>query len=207
MRMEKRLVQFYSDLRKRDSDARTQSESQLEDELAIFVTASNCTEWLFGQGTSGEQVVDEVAKAKMIFAAHAYSLLLSAWDSLLAGRYDSAMHNLRSVDESIDFLSAITVEPSLVPFLARGKLIVEDARNTIKVELDKLRPGAADEWIEATKWRWIQHKFAHPTLPTLKATTLFIQNGTVLVPFGGGLVNVAKLRAVGVALAESCAWK
>jgi len=196
------LLAWYSDALEGDRIVREQSDGQLGDERYVFASAMNGTKWML-QLVMRDQLNDLPEKAKVLFSTHAYNLLWSAWDSTLCARYDVAMHTLRTVDECLDFIRALATEPNLATPLAKGKLDVNAARETIKNELERLKPGAGTDWGKASKGRWMQHKFAHATLRILGAIIPVTAEGAAIVVPGGGVIDQRRLRSVATALAES----
>src|SRR5581483_795267 len=192
---------WYAAMQEKDSLTRHRSETELQHEMAVFLVASNSCVWIL-DWVMRQPVNDEAEKAKLAFGTHAYNLMWSAWNSMLCGRYDVALHSTRSIEECMDFVLAIVAEPSLVEKLSGGKLEIGDARRKIKLELERLREGAGEQWEKKIKGHWIQHKFAHATLPAIRSTVTIETPERVLISPGGGLIDIFKLRSIAVVLAE-----
>ncbi len=197
---------WYIVQKQRDVEAIAKSESIMGREKHLFVDAmallSRMVNAIFSEGL----VQDLVVKVKTAVANHAFDLLWSAWTDALAGRYGAAMHHIRSIDESPDFLAALQVDPSFASKMAKGKGGVKEARAIMKRELEKFMPGLANRLEGARNWRWVHHKFAHVTFPAIAGTLPKVGEGeqaTLIVRPGGGAVHEATLRGVAICLAES----
>lgn len=202
MQHDERVLAWQQTLSARDFQIALRSNDELGSEREIYAAAAFHAEsilqgalWLRSQSGSHE--------AKVLYAAHAFNLLISSWESLTHGRYDAALHNIRSIDECLEFIRALMLQPSLAGQLRKGKLDVDDARKVVKDGLNKMQAGAGDEWDSQRPLSWIHHKFAHATLPAIRSTVVTAgPGGRGAVAPGGGLVDPPKLRGVGVALAE-----
>jgi hypothetical protein len=153
------------------------------------------------------QINDLATRRKLAVANHAFNLLWSAWDEALAGRYDAATDHWRSIDETPDFLEALSVNPALADEMGKVKVDVETVRRTITKELNRLMPGEGKRWLNAKQQgdKGLQ-PLAHVTVEgTSMALAIVVKDGTktgILRP-GGGFVAWLTLRLIAIHLVSA----
>ena len=197
---------WYMIQKQRDIEAAVQTEGAMGREKGIFIQSMALLTDMLNAAFDGGLIEDLPGKVKIAVANHAFNLLWSAWQSTLAGRYDSATNHWRSIDESPDFLAALQINPSLAKEMSAGKVTVETARRTMRSERERLKPGDGKKWLDQQKWRDVHNKFAHITFPSvagLLPISIKQDGSSILVKPGGGVLYRWNLRAIGLYLAEA----
>jgi hypothetical protein len=163
---------WYQALKAIDKANRAKSEAWLGEEKDVFLQAmANVNAMLQAVFSEGE-IKDLVAKVKAAIAQRAFDLLWSAWDEMLAGRYDAATEHWRSIFESPDFLKALHVEPSLAQEWMNGAIDVHTARRVINRALRDMGEydHATERHRDTAEYDKMVQPFSHVTRESSVAT-------------------------------------
>ena len=189
-----------------DRQTLEEAEGVLGAEKEVFIEAMALLEEMLNAPFASGLVRDLPTKMKIGVANHAFNLMWSAWQNILAGRYDAATDHWRSIDESPDFLAALQLNPSLAKVMLIGKAKIKTARTTIKKELNRLKAGEGNRWYGEQKWRHIHNRFAHVDAPGTTAALPIMGEDSELSVFvrpGGGVIHPRNLRMMALYLAEA----
>lgn len=116
-----------------DVDVAKQTESWLGPEFMVFQEGSTILRWMIDAVVScSVPPSDHATKAQLAIADRGFFLLWSGWNEALAARYTSTIDHLRSLFESVDFIYAISIDPSAGERWLEGKLSIDRARGIVK---------------------------------------------------------------------------
>ena len=201
------MMDWYERQRRRDAEGRALSESLLGPELGVFQEAMAIMTRCLGIVRTSDWAGSLAARRKIQYANHAFNLLWSAWDSMLAGRYDSAAQLERSIDESSDFLMALYADPSFADHIPATTKDVYKARRAIRDFLDGGGKGVGTEWFRRREQQAKPHQpFGHVSYETTTSLPVTFEDGAkVAYVRPGGFVAEPTLRiyACGFAAAAS----
>ena len=200
-------MDWYERQRRRDAEGRALSESLLGPELGVFQEAMAIMTRCLGIVRASDWAGSLATRRKIQYANHAFNLLWSAWDSMLAGRYDAAAQLERSIDESSDFLMALYADPSFADDIPSTTKDVYKARRAIRDFLDGGGKGAGTEWFRRREQQAKSHQpFGHVSYETTTSLPVTVEDGAkVAYVRPGGFVAEPTLRidACGFAAAAS----
>jgi hypothetical protein len=200
---------WYKRQRARDDECRARSEGLLGSEKELFsefmgLTAS-CLDAVFANG----KFDDLVSRRKIEFGSHAFSLLCTAWDAALCGRYDAAHGHFRATAECCEFLMALIADPSIAERLGDRSKDIHLARRVVRDRLERGRLGAGRSYLasmqESAKGvQSFSHVCHEATAGVLAVTRTGGETVGVLRP--GGAVSRFNLRLVAIQLSTRAAW-
>ncbi len=190
------MNEWYKRQRGRDDEARALSESLLGPEAEAFQEAMAVMARCLGIVSTSDWAGSLPMRRKIQYASYAFNLLWSAWDSMLAGRYNSAAQLERSIDDSSDFLMALYANPSLADEIPATTKDVYKARRTIRNFLDRGGKGAGTEWLRRREREATSHQpYGHVSHETTTRLPVTVEEGTkVAYVRPGGFVAEPTLR-------------
>ena len=190
------MADWYEGQRRRDAEGRALSESLLGPELGVFREAMTVMAQCLGRVTASNWPESLPTRRKIQYASHAFNLLWSAWDLMLAGRYDAAAQLERPINESADFLMALYANPNLADEIPATTKDVYKARRTIRDFLDRGGKGAGTEWLRRREREAKSHQpFGHVSHETTTRLPVTVEEGTkVAYVRPGGFVAEPTLR-------------
>ena len=153
----------------------------------------------------GDGTTDSLRKRKLSVANHAFSLLWSAWSETGAGRYTAATNHFRSIEESPQYLKALTVRPDLAQKMNDRHVTMTEVKRIVRDALESERPGAGKAWLSSIGYQKDMQVLSHVTREATEATLPIVWDRAgphAIVRFGGGFHDDTTLRRLSAALAD-----
>jgi len=201
--------EWYERQRNRDVASRAASEALLGSEREMFAQYIGLTASCLDAVCASGPVDDLVVRRNIEFSNHAFSLLWSAWDEALCGRYDASRAHTRGVSECCEFLMALIAKPELADRLGSRTKDIHLARRAIRDGLNTNYPPRGTELFHSLEdaARSVQalshvcHEAAGGALP------IFERGGrNVAAVRPGGIVSEITLRLTAIPLATDAAY-
>jgi len=156
------MMGWYEEQRRRDAESRALSESLLGMERQVFEEAMALMAECLDAVSASDWPDSLSTRRKIQYACHAFNLLWSAWDLMLAGRYGAARQLERSINESADFLEGLYIDPDLADRIPAGTKDLDTVRRTVQKALNRRGTGTGTEWLrQRQEWDKMFQASAH----------------------------------------------
>ncbi len=144
--------------------SRESSERVLGDAADLFAEAMRLTASYIDATAERDDFESLRVKRMLGWAAYSFNLLVSAWDSMLTGRYAAAAGHQRSINETPDILKALYMDPDFADRMRGTKEDIKKARQIVRDAYASDGKPEAKTFIESRR-RELQplHKFSHLT--------------------------------------------